>query len=229
MPGDINIASVAAVLADATRVSILLALGDGRPHAASELARRARVSRSTASIHLAKLVADGFIEAEKQGRHRYFRLANSAIGTALETLAVSAPPTEVHSLRESLVGEAVHKARICSDHLAGRLGVRITQALLEKEVLTDLEDGYLLSVHGSEWLRDFGVESALIEQGLLGIAPRHPDWSEHSSHVAGMVGALLMKRLFELEWIAHLPSNRAVRVTEKGQAGLWQMFGFQWE
>jgi DNA-binding transcriptional ArsR family regulator len=229
MPGDVNIASVAAVLADATRVSILLALGDGRPHAASELARRARVTRSTASIHLARLVADGIIEAEKQGRHRYFRLVNPAIGAALEALAVSAPPTEVHSLRESLGGEAVRKARICSDHLAGQLGVRLTQALLEKEVLTDLEDGYLLSVRGSQWLRDFGVEGALIEPGLLGIVPRHPDWSEHSSHLAGMVGALLMERLFELEWIAHLPSSRAVRVTEKGQTGLRQVFGFQWE
>lgn len=229
MPGDVNIASVAAVLADATRVTILLALGDGRPHAASELAHRARVSRSTASIHLARLVADGFIEAEKQGRHRYFRLANPAIGAALEALAVSAPPTEVHSLRESLAGEAVRKARVCSDHLAGQLGVRLTQALLEKEILTDLEDGYLLSACGSQWLRNFGVESALIEQGQLGLVPRHPDWSEHSFHLAGMLGASLMKRLFKLEWIAYLPSNRAVRVTEKGQAGLWQVFGFQWE
>lgn len=229
MPGDVNIASAAAVLADATRVNILLALGDGRPHAASELARRARVTRSTASIHLARLVAGGFVASEKQGRYRYFRLVNPTIGIALEALAVSAPPTEVHSLRESLGGEAVRKARICSDHLAGRLGVRLTRSLLEKQVLTDLEDGYLLSEHGSQWLLDFGVESALIEQGRLGLVPRHPDWSEHSFHLAGMVGMLLMNRLFELEWIAYLPSNRAVRVTEKGQAGLQQVFGFQWE
>jgi DNA-binding transcriptional ArsR family regulator len=229
MPGDVNIASVAAILADAARVNILLALSDGRSHAASELAHRARVTRSTASIHLARLVADGFIEVEKQGRYRYFRLINPAIGAALEALAVGAPPTVVHSLRESLVGDAVRKARICSDHLAGRLGVRLTQALLEKQVLTSLEDGYLLSERGSQWLRDFGVESALIERGQLCLVPRHPDWSEHSFHLAGTIGTLLMMRLFELEWIAHLPSSRAVRVTEQGQAGLRQVFGFQWE
>jgi DNA-binding transcriptional ArsR family regulator len=229
MPGDVNIASVATVLADATRVNILLALGDGRPHAASELARRARVTRSTASIHLARLVADGFVTAEKQGRYRYFRLVNPTIGIALEALAVNAPSMVVHSLQESLQGEAIRKARICSDHLAGRLGVRLTQALLEKQVLTSLEDGYLLSERGSKWLRDFGLESPLIEQERLCLVPRHPDWSEHSSHLAGMMGALLMSRLFELGWIAHLPSSRAVRVTEKGQAGLQQVFGFQWE
>jgi DNA-binding transcriptional ArsR family regulator len=229
MPGDVNIASVAAILADTTRVNILLALGDGRPHAASELARRARVTRSTASIHLARLVADGFVAVEKQGRYRYFRLVNPTIGIALEALAVNAPSKVVHSLRDSLQGEAVRKARICSDHLAGRLGVRLTQALLEKQVLTNLEDGYLLSERGAEWLSDFGLENSLIEQGRLCLVPRHPDWSEHSFHLAGMMGALLLKRLFELEWIAHLPSSRAVRVTEQGQAGLWQSFSVQWE
>src|SRR5437764_874571 len=141
MHGDVNIAPIAALLADPTRLNILMALSDGRALPAGELARRARVSSSTASNHLAKLVESNLLVAEQQGRHRYFRIAQPAVVQALEALAPLAPPATVHTLREAETSKAVRVARMCYHHLAGMLGVTLTQALVEQEVLIALDEG----------------------------------------------------------------------------------------
>src|SRR5579859_755976 len=112
MPGDADIASVAALLADPTRTGMLLALSDGRALPAGDLARHVRVSASTASNHLTKLVESRLLVVEQQGRHRYFRLADPAIAQVLETLAIFAPPTPVHSLRESETASAIRTAHV---------------------------------------------------------------------------------------------------------------------
>ena len=228
MPGDIDIAAMASLLADPTRVTMLLALGDGGMHPASELARRARVTPATASIHLSRLRASGIISVEKQGRNRYYRLTNLAIGAALEDLAVCSPALAVHSLRDASLGEAVRRARICYDHLAGLLGVEITQALVKKGICVVLGEDYLLSDQGKQWLHDFGIHNVPLEKEQPLVIPCHLDWSEHRHHIAGTVGAILMDRLFELEWIKRIPSSRAVCVTEQGRRGLCREFGLQW-
>jgi DNA-binding transcriptional ArsR family regulator len=228
MPGDIDIAAMASLLADPTRVTMLLALGDGGAHPASELAHRARVTPATASIHLSRLLACGIISVEKQGRNRYYRLTNLAIGAALEDLAACSPSLAVHSLRDASVGEAIRRGRICYDHLAGKLGVEITQALVEKGMCVVLGEDYMLSDQGKYWLHDFGINNVPLEKKLPLVVPCHPDWSEHRRHIAGTVGAALMDRLFELGWIKHIPSSRAVCVTEQGRSGLCQEFGLQW-
>ena len=67
MPGDTDIASIAALLADPTRAAMLLALSDGRAFTASELAKSARVAPSTASEHLGRLVEAELLAVVKQG------------------------------------------------------------------------------------------------------------------------------------------------------------------
>jgi DNA-binding transcriptional ArsR family regulator len=227
MAGDVDIATVAALLADATRVNILTALCDGRAFPAGELAQRARVAPSTISGHLAKLIESDFIAVTKQGRHRYYRLANPAIAATLEELAVLAPATIVRSLHDDAVGEAVRRARTCYNHLAGMLGVALTQALVEKQILLPLEDGYTLSEDGEQWLQDFGIDSMLKKKDVI-FAPHHIDWSERRYHIAGALGGAIMKRLFEMDWIRRIPSSRAVRVTEDGYSALKREFGLQW-
>ncbi|MGH2480989.1 MAG: ArsR/SmtB family transcription factor, partial [Ktedonobacteraceae bacterium] len=128
MPGDANVAVIARVLADPTRAGILTTLLDGRALPAGELARRVRVSPSTASFHLAKLVEYRLLLVEQQGRHRYFRLAGSAVAQTLEELAILAPPIPVRSLRESESGRAVRTARMCYNHFAGQFGVALSQS-----------------------------------------------------------------------------------------------------
>ncbi|MBO0783089.1 MAG: winged helix-turn-helix transcriptional regulator [Ktedonobacteraceae bacterium] len=223
MPGDVNIAYVAALLADEARASMIVALGDDRAMTAGELARCASVKPSTASAHLARLVESGLLVVERQGRHHYFRLADLSIMDAIESLALFAPAKPIRSLRDSTIAGALRSARMCYNHLAGELGVAVTQALLEKRIVREVEDGYAVSEDGQRWLCEFGVMTPK-KRSLL-FAPHHIDWSERRHHLAGALGAALAKRLFEVGWVRRLPSSRAVRVTEEGRTELARVFG----
>jgi DNA-binding transcriptional ArsR family regulator len=229
MPGDTDIASIASLFADPTRAGMLMALSDGRALPAGELARQARVLPSTASSHLAKLVEARLLVVEQQGRHRYFRLASPAIMEVIETLAVLAPTTPIRNLRESEKARAVRRARMCYNHLAGELGVMLTQSLVDKEILTATDGGFLLNADGEKWLREFGVECAAVRKHGIVVVPHHIDWSERRYHIAGEPGAALARRLVELEWVRRIPSNRAVRVTEVGQEAFQVNFGIHLE
>jgi DNA-binding transcriptional ArsR family regulator len=225
MPGDANIAAVAALLADPTRAAILMALLDGRAWPAGDLARAVRVSPSTASNHLTKLVEHQLLRVEQQGRHRYFSLADPAIAQVLELLAAFAPASPVRSLRESEAARAVRAARLCYNHFAGKLGVALSQALVEKEVLTKVDGGYLVTEDGERWLQGMGIEcSALKKRGQI-FAPHHIDWSERLHHAAGALGAALARRFFDLGWVRRVPTNRAVRLTEEGEQALLKELG----
>ncbi len=228
MPGDINIAAVAALFADTTRVNILVTLSDGRALPAGELARAARVSPSTASLHLAKLVEGQLLIVEKQGRHRYFRLAHPAIVSMLEELSLFAPDKPIHSLREATAGDAVRRARMCYNHLAGRLGVQLTRALLEKQILCEVDEGYNVSEYGRQWLDAFGLDGSLLKQTQLIFVPRHIDWSERYHHCAGTFGAALAQQFFARNWLKRIPTSRAISVTEPGKQALLDEFGLQW-
>lgn len=225
MPGDINIVPIASLLADPTRASILLELSDGRALPGGELARRAHVSSSTASAHLYKLVEAGLLSVEQQGRHRYYHLANPAIVQALEALSALAPVRPVHSLRESQIGGALRSARMCYNHLAGNLGVKLSQALVDRHVLDTSDDGYVVTPGGMQWLNDFGVEEALLKKQRMLVVPHHIDWSERRYHIAGVLGAALARRLFDLEWITRTPTSRAIRLTAIGEQALRETFG----
>jgi DNA-binding transcriptional ArsR family regulator len=148
--GYVDIASVAALLADPTRAAILYALGDGQALPAGRLADRVHVSPSTASNHLSKLVERRLLAVEKQGRHRYYRLAEPEIAGVLEALALVAPPAPIRSLRESDSAPALRAARLCHNHLAGALGVAVTKAMVECSILAEVEDGYVVTDAGKE-------------------------------------------------------------------------------
>ncbi len=128
--GDVDIAAVAALMADSSRAAVLIELIDGRALPPSELAEVAGVSRSTISEHLVKLERAGFLTVEQGARNRYFRLVGPEISTAVESLAAPAPRFPVRSLKQSTCAGALGDARTCYGHLAGRLGVVLTDACL---------------------------------------------------------------------------------------------------
>ena len=227
MSGDADIASVAALLADPTRASALLALSDGRAFTASELARRARVAPSTMSEHLGRLLDSSLLVVEKQGRNRFYRLADPAIIEILENLARLAPRMQVRTLSESERAKAIYRARMCYNHLAGTLGVRLTEALVQKQILRPLDMGYAVDSEGIAWLEAFGIACQPLQKRGQFVIPWHIDWSERRHHAAGAFGAALANRLFALRWIERQPASRAIRLTTEGQAGMAQTFGMR--
>lgn len=225
MNADVNIAAAAALIADPTRAAFLDELLDGRALPAGELARRAGVTASTASNHLAKLIEGGLVSVERSGRHRYFRLASPTVAQALEALSAVAPAKPVRSLRQSQVAEALRSGRTCYDHLAGVLGVRLTQTLVESGSLTSNDSGFELTPAGESRLTEFGIDLPAARRSRRAFAPRCLDWSERRHHLAGALGAALLHRFLDLGWIARADSSRAVQVTPVGQSGLLETFG----
>src|SRR3954452_20775156 len=128
------LAETAALVGDLTRAAMLAALMDGRALTASELARVGGIAPQTASGHLARLSAAGLLASFRQGRHHYHRLASAEIAQMVESMMAVAQgagagrhPAIVTGPREA----AMRAARTCYDHLAGTLGVRIANSLVE--------------------------------------------------------------------------------------------------
>jgi DNA-binding transcriptional ArsR family regulator len=147
---DVDVVPAAALIAEPARAAMITALLDDRPLAAGELARLAGVSPATASAHLARLLGGGLVTMIKQGRHRYYHLAGPEVAAAMEALAhlSNATPAQVRSLRESRDAAALAEARTCYDHLAGRAGVALLEALLDREILTLAPGGGELAACG---------------------------------------------------------------------------------
>ncbi|HUE26417.1 MAG TPA: winged helix-turn-helix domain-containing protein [Solirubrobacteraceae bacterium] len=226
MEGDADIAKIGALVADPARARILLALGDGRTLPATALADEAGVSASTASAHLGKLVAGGMLEVERDGRHRYFRVAGPAVAELIEALARLSPPSSVHPLHKGTKPQAVRFARTCYDHLAGSLGTSLMDAMLKRELLA-AGPGHMLTPRGADELTGFGIDLPSLRERRRPLVRHCVDWSEQRHHLAGALGAAVAERMFELGWVKRSPNGRAVLVTDDGYRGLRQTFGVE--
>ena len=219
-----DLAALAGLLADSTRAGFCLALLDGRAWTAIELAGYAGVAPSTATEHLNRLVAGGLLAQERQGRHRYVRLADPATAELIENLASMAPrrAAQPHSLPAVNRSRALARARTCYDHLAGALGVTITTAMTDRGLL-DWEQGLTLTGNGIAWLEELGIT-------FPPEARRPPvrsclDWTERRLHLAGTVGAAVCRHAFDSGWITKIGTSRAVALTETGRRALRDHLG----
>lgn len=222
-----RLARLAGLIADETRAACLLALLDGRAWTASELARHAGVAASTLSEHLGKLVAGGLLTEERQGRHRYVRLADARVAQLVEDLASQVGPGDVvrpRSLRESSAGSAMARGRTCYDHLAGRLGIAVTDALTARGLLRQ-DTGFALTDAGVRWFDATGI--TLDRKGRRPLARACLDWTERRSHLAGVAGAALCHHALAAGWCVRIGSERAVKVTPEGEQALEQLLGIE--
>ena len=217
MLADADLATVAALMGDAKRASMLLALLGGEELAAHELAARADATSSLASAHLAKLMDGGLLLAERRGRNRYYRLADRQIAEAIEALLTIAPQRRARGLRESSRGEAIRHARTCYDHLAGELGVALTDSLEHQRLIGSHSDGFPLTPVGQERLSALGIDIDALRHRRRGLTRPCLDWTERRPHLAGSLGAALATRLLELNWVRRRTDTRAVIVTEAGR------------
>jgi DNA-binding transcriptional ArsR family regulator len=217
-----DLASIGALVGDQSRAVILAELLDGRALTATELAARAGVAAPTASEHLAKLVAGKLLAVEVQGRHRYYRIASAEIADVLEALGTLAPRAarRAHGQGEGDGIEGMRFARSCYDHLAGRLAVRVRQALLDRGLL--VEDGaeHRLTPAGEAVFTSFGVDLQAARQGRRSFARACLDWSERRPHISGSFGAALLGQLLDRGWLLRCVGSRELELTAQGRQGL---------
>ena len=219
-----NIAEIASLLGETSRATMLASMMDGRFHTASELAYMAAIKPQTASFHLAKLVDGKLVNVEKQGRHRYFRLAGEDIAQLLESFLAMSPPPEVRTLKQSSQMKVLQDARTCYDHLAGKLGVQLTESLLKASYLELDQKQFVITAEGVQFFADFGLNLDELKKMRRSFSHACLDWSERRYHLGGALGHGLLTHLFNLEWITRVPSIRAIKVTEKGRAGFKEIF-----
>lgn len=215
-----NIARIASLLGDPARADALTALMADRALTATELATIAGVTKQTMSAHLSKLRDAALVTVEKQGRHRYFRLADEDVASLLESLMGVAFRTGAVRILSSPREPALRKARICYDHLAGEVGVMVYEALLRHGALTMSEDGLRLTEFGDEWLARIGVNTNATARQRRTFCRPCMDWSERRFHLAGALGAALLSRFRELGWVKFEKHSRVVRFTSAGDRGL---------
>lgn len=221
-----TLAEIAALVGDPARANLLIALMDGRALTAGELAHHAGVTPQTTSGHLAKLVAADLVRVERQGRHRYHRLASAEVARALEglmALSAAGPP------RHRPVGprdERLRAARTCYDHLAGRLGTGIADALAARGMVAMGAEGDAVAVtpSGRRFLAE-ALDIRLEGEGRRPLCRACLDWSERRPHLAGRLGAALCAHAFARGWVERVRDGRALLVTQAGRRAFRDTIG----
>jgi DNA-binding transcriptional ArsR family regulator len=201
-----RIAATAALLGDPSRAAMVLALMDGRSHTAKKLALDAGVTPQTATAHLKKLVTANLLCCEARGRSKEFRLRGAGVAQAVEALS------EISGGPIASAAPELRFARCCYDHLAGRLGVVVTERLLQA---------------GNRILAELGIEPATLPAGRRPLFRCCTDWTERRPHIAGTVGAALLRHYFEDRWLVRVENSRKLVLTEHGRAMFARVFSIE--
>ncbi|WP_415910535.1 ArsR/SmtB family transcription factor [Oleiharenicola sp. Vm1] len=218
-----DVARVARTIGDPSRLRMLTLLMDGRALTAKELAYGAGIEPATGSAHLRRLVTDGLVCVRTQGRHRYFRLASPEVARCVESLLVVAPGVRPVP---STAPDPLREARYCYDHLAGRLAVAVTEALLAQGALARDGAAFVVTPAGRTRFAALGIDVAAVAAQRRQFAPACMDWSERRDHIGGALGAALARRFETARWLRRRPDSRAVALTAAGGEALRAQFGW---
>jgi DNA-binding transcriptional ArsR family regulator len=221
-----NIARVGALIGERARADILTALLAGKALTATELAAEAGITKQTASAHLAKLLEGNLVAVEQQGRHRYFRLAAPDVAELLESLMGVAYRAGALRAMPGPREPALRRARVCYDHLAGEVGVKVLDALLRRGLLRN-GAGIQVTGAGRRFFAGFGVDLESAAQSRRPLCRPCLDWSVRRHHLAGALGAALLDRCFELGWASRARGSRVVNLSPRGEAALREKFGLE--
>ena len=209
---------MAALIGDPVRANILWALLDGRAYTASELAATVNTTPQNLSMHLSKLIKAELLSVEIQGRHRYYAFSRPEVAYAVESLAGLLPPKP----KEAAVNEdpPIRTCRTCYDHLAGRVGVALTEGLVKQKLLEHNGKDFDPTPKGIRWFQEMGIDCEALKGQRRSFARACLDWTERRPHLAGSLGAAILQKMLDDHWLRRMSNTRAVLVTPKGRKAL---------
>ena len=219
-----DIALLGSLIGDPARANMLTALMTGKALTATELAAEGGVTQQTASTHLRRLLDGGLIRQRKQGRHHYLSLADDDIGHLLEAMMGVAAKRGHARTRTGPKEPALRLSRVCYDHLAGELGVRLFDSLMDRGALTETDATLDLTPQGYVVVGDFGIDPDRLATGRRPLCRACLDWSARRSHLAGSLGAAFLQRFYTLGWAGRDDGSRVVAFTEQGEARFLNQF-----
>jgi DNA-binding transcriptional ArsR family regulator len=225
MTSEADLAWIASVVGDPARLRILLSLMDGRARTSKELAFLARIAAPTASGHLAKLLDSRLVAVEPQGRHRYFRIASPLVAQMVETMSAVAGDASPGDRRLRRIDPALAAARTCYDHLAGRLGVAIADALQARGHVAFGDGSGEVTASGRAFFAALGLDLAEAGHGRRVFCKPCLDWTERRHHIAGGLGAAFCGHCLSAGWIRRHRDSRAVEVSPEGRVALAELLG----
>src|SRR5438105_2287858 len=194
---------------------------------ASELALAARITPQTASTHLGKLTRAGLLAVDRDGRHRYFRLASPKVAEMIEGIVAVALEQRPRFRPLSRQARAVGAARICYDHLAGRLSVDLADSLVARDYVVLADKAAAVTTAGTRFFTVFGIALPARRAPRRHVCRLCLDWTERRPHLAGALGAAMTERFFDLGWMQRTKRSHAVVVTPLGQRGFRETFGVE--
>ncbi|WP_117190703.1 ArsR/SmtB family transcription factor [Rhizobium terrae] len=219
-----DIARIGTLIGDPARANMLTVLSGGQALTATELAQAAGVTLQTASSHLSKLEDGGLISQRKQGRHRYFTLADAAVGALLESLMGFAASRGHLRHRPGPKDPALRKARVCYDHLAGDYGVRMLDSFVARGAIETDGENLTMTEEGRAELGKLGIDLSKLASSRRPLCKSCLDWSERRSHLAGTLGKALLQHFMEKGWARRSEESRAVLFTPEGERKFLSLF-----
>lgn len=182
---------------------------DGRSRSAKKLALDAGVTPQTASAHLRKLVAARMLACESNGRFKHFRLSGAEVADAVEALCQLGPDA-LPERRLPASARELRFARCCYDHLAGQLGVAVTERL---------------PALGADIFAELDIDVAALATLRRPLSRCCTDWTEQRPHIGGALGAALLRAYKEKRWLLPVKDSRRLEVTPRGRTMFVERFG----
>ena len=219
-----EIAYITSLIGDPIRTNILWTLLDGRAYTATELAISADTSPQNISMHLAKLLQAELLSGESQGRHKYYRISRPEVAYAIEAIGSIVPKKKHQEFVNHTFNSTIKFCRTCYDHLAGKVGVMLTESLLKQKIIALEKTEYTITNKGKKFFNDFEIDTEALKKQRRFFARPCLDWSERKYHLAGTLGAALLKELLSRDYFRKVKNSRAVIVTSEGSSQLYDKF-----
>jgi DNA-binding transcriptional ArsR family regulator len=220
-----DIAYVASLIGDKARARMLTALMGGKALTATELALEGEITAQTASSHLSKLVEGGLLSMRKQGRHRYFQLTDPSVAEVIERMQILSTARNLAKVQTGPKDPYLRQARVCYDHLAGELGVRLFDSLRQQELLETQGDDAKLTLAGEAFFTGLGADLCLLRQHKRPLCKACLDWSERRSHLAGTLGQWILDDALARHWFRRSLDSRVIEVNEVGARQFAKRYG----